>query len=86
MKSQTIGADTFDVEVVQIDAHGIWVFVLKREYFLPHRQFPWFKPATVEEVLDVRLLHGGHLHWPRLDVDLSLDSLSDPAGYPLIYH
>ena len=27
--------------------------------------------------------HGEHLHWPTLDVDLSLDSLKHPEAYPL---
>jgi hypothetical protein len=40
----------------------------------------------VRDVLDVRLLHGRHLHWPKLDVDLALDSLKNLTHYPLVYH
>jgi len=32
----------------------------------------------------VRLLHNNLLHWPRLDVDLCLESLSRPEAFPLI--
>jgi len=37
------------------------------------------------EILDVQLLHGSHLHWPALDVDLCVESLDRPDAYPLTY-
>jgi len=71
------------VEVTSISAHGIWLWVQEREYFLPHEDFPWFEKARVR---DVQLLHGHHLFWPKLDVDLELESLTKLAEYPLVYH
>ncbi|MCG2661363.1 MAG: DUF2442 domain-containing protein, partial [Kiritimatiellae bacterium] len=65
---------------------GFWLLVEDREYFLPYEDFPWFRNATLDQILDVHLLHGDHLHWPALDVDLSLDSLSQPEAFPLIYN
>jgi len=56
-----------------------------KEYFLPHEAFPWFRNATVDQILDVQLLHGDPLHWPALDVDLCFDSLAQPEAFPLIY-
>jgi hypothetical protein len=85
MKSQELGADTSDVEIVNIDAHGVWVYLKGTEYFLPYTEYPWFKDAKVADILDVHLLHENHMHWPALDVDLSVESLRDPAAYPLIY-
>jgi len=85
MKSQQLGANISDVEVVNIDSHGVWVYVKGAEYFLPYTDYPWFKDAKVADILDVRLLHEDHLHWPKLDVDLSMKSLRDPDAYPLIY-
>jgi len=73
------------VEVTNIDRFGFWLLVEDREYFLPYADFPWFRNATLDQILDVQLLHGDHLHWPALDVDLSLDSLSQPEAFPLIY-
>jgi hypothetical protein len=35
--------------------------------------------------LNVQLLHGDHLVWSDLDVDLDLDSLQSPESFPLIY-
>jgi hypothetical protein len=34
--------------------------------------------AKKKEVLNVQLLHGYHLYWPELDVDLEIDSLENP--------
>ena len=85
MRSQEPGASTSDVEVANIDKHGVWLFVNGAEYFLPYTDYPWFKDAKVADILDVQLLHQEHLHWPALDVDLSVESLRRPDGYPLLY-
>ncbi len=84
MKSSTLGTDTSLAEVTNVDTHGIWVLVRDKEHFLPHENFPWFRKAKVEDILNVELLHGVHLHWPTLDIDLSLDSLENPGKYPLV--
>jgi len=31
----------------------------------------------------VQLLHGYHLYWPELDVDLEIDNLENPEKYSL---
>ena len=85
MTSSTLGASTFQVEVSNIDQHGFWLLVADKEYFLPYADFPWFRRATVDQILNVELLHEDHLHWPALDVDLSVRSLRDPDAYPLVY-
>lgn len=85
MKSTKRGRGTITAEVVHISSHGLWVHVAEQEYFLPFSEYPWFKEARVAEILNVRLLHGHHLRWPDLDVDLDLDSLKNPEQYPLIY-
>jgi len=71
--------------VTNISRHGVWLFVRDREFFLSYEDYPWFRDAKVSDVLKVELLHGTHLHWPGLDVDLELDSLEEPESYPLIY-
>jgi hypothetical protein len=85
MTSSSLGASTLQPEVANIDRFGIWLLVDDREYFLPYVKFPWFQAARVEEILNVQLLQGDHLHWPELDVDLHLDSISKPEAFPLIY-
>src|SRR3989338_8462030 len=56
-----------------------------KEYFLPYKDYPWFKKAKVAELNNVKFLFGNHLHWSDLDVDLELKSLKQPEKYPLIY-
>ena len=85
MKSQKLGASTSDVEITGVDTHGVWLLVNGAEYFLGYKDYPWFKEAKVADIVNVQLLHDSHLHWPSLDVDLSLSSLKNPEGFPLLY-
>lgn len=85
MTLKTHGQNTSEVEVSHIDIHGFWLCVEDKEYFLSYNDFPWFKEAKVKEILNVKLLHGYHLYWPELDVDLEVDSLDNPQHYPLKY-
>jgi hypothetical protein len=85
MKSTKPGKNTSAVEVSNISAHGFWLLLEDREYFLPFEDHPWFKEAKISQILHVVLHHKHHLHWPDLDVDLELESLAAPEKYPLIY-
>jgi hypothetical protein len=66
-----------------VSSHGFWVLAAGREYFLDYENHPWFRDARVGELMEVELLHGHHLRWPALDVDLELESLAAPEKYPL---
>lgn len=85
MKLKQRGKSISKVEVLNISPHGIWIYVKGKEYFLPHKEYPWFKDATIKDIYIVQLLHNSHLHWPKLDVDLEVDSLENPERYPLIF-
>ena len=87
MKSESTGATTLDkiTEVTNISAHGIWLFHEAKEYFLPYSEFPWFKNAKVQHILNVKTPSSTHFYWPDLDVDLHLGSISNTDKYPLIY-
>ena len=84
MTSKPLGKSTSEVEIQNISKHGIWIWVKGEEFFLSQDKFPWFKNATVDQISNVELLHGMHLHWPDLDVDLELDSIKHPEKYPLV--
>jgi hypothetical protein len=86
MKSSAVGRSTSQAEITNVSGHGVWLLVNSREYFLPFELYPWFRNARVHELLDVVLLHGSHLHWPKLDVDLEIESLDNTESYPLVYH
>jgi len=85
MKSFALGKGTSHVEIQEISKHGIWIYVMGREYFLSYKDNPWFKEAKVSEICNVQFLDGLHLHWPDLDVDLEVEALEYPEKYPLTY-
>ncbi len=85
MKPKNRGKNISKVDVLNISSFGIWVMVKAKEYFLPDKDFPWFKDATLAQIQDVELHHGFHLFWPDLDIDLDLDSLNNLEKYSLIY-
>lgn len=77
------GTSTSHVEVTNISRHGFWILVGGRELFLPFDDFPWFRDSTVEGILNVEFSEPEHLHWPVLDVDLTLESIEHPERFPL---
>ncbi|MBI2849595.1 MAG: DUF2442 domain-containing protein [Chloroflexi bacterium] len=82
MKSSKRGED-ISVSVENITPFGIWLFANKKEYFLSYQDYPYFRERTLNEIQKVQLLHGYHLYWPELDVDLEIDNLENPEKYPL---
>lgn len=83
-KSASRGKNTSLVEVGNVSAHGFWLIIESRELFLPFDEFPWFKEASIGQLLNVTLPLPGHLHWPDLDVDLAVESIEHPERYPLV--
>jgi hypothetical protein len=71
------------VSVENITPFGIWIFVKEKEYFLSYKDYPYFKNQSLSSIQNVQLLHGYHLFWPELDVDLEIDNLENPQKYSL---
>jgi len=84
MKSKKLGKNISNAEVLSISPFGLWILVLEKEYFLPYKDFPWFKDASVHDVLAISLEHDTNLRWKKLDIDLELSSLNSLEKYPLI--
>lgn len=84
MRSAQRGRSTSPVEVTHISEHGVWVLADGQELFMPFEQFPWFRHATIDAVMNVELAGPGHLYWPDLDVDLALESIEHPERFPLV--
>lgn len=78
------GATTSRVEVTNVSRHGLWILRDGRELFLSFEDFPWFESAVVKAVLNVEEPHPGHLYWPDLDLDLSVESIESPEKFPLV--
>ncbi|MFC1498038.1 DUF2442 domain-containing protein [Verrucomicrobiota bacterium] len=85
MNSQTLGMSTSVLEVTHIDTKGLWLFVDNKEHYMPFDQFPWFSDASVKQISNVEKQSQDHLHWPDLDIDLTLDMIDHPENYPLKY-
>lgn len=79
-----LGVATLEAEVTHISAHGFWVLLGKEELPVPYAQFPWFRKATVEQIVSVERPTENHLYWPQLDIDLSIESLRSPDAFPLV--
>ena len=85
MKSQQHGVNASEVEVTNISAHGFWLWLAGRELFVPFSEFPWFADVSIAKITRVEWLSEDHLHWPDLDVDLSVRSIEHPEEFPLKY-
>ncbi len=69
--------------VENITPFGVWMLINRKEYFLPYSEFPYFENMSLRSIFKVKFLHGFHLYWPELDVDLIVDNLDHPEKYPL---
>jgi hypothetical protein len=83
MSSKPLGKSTSEVEVTNINKHGIWLLAGDREMFMPYEDFPWFKDVPVRKILNVEEPSPGHFYWPDLDVDLGVESIEHPDRFPL---
>ncbi len=83
-KAGMITSTNHKAEITNISLHGIWLFHNQKEYFLPYSDFPWFKEAKVQHILNLEIPSENHFYWPDLDIDLNLDSITNPEDYPLI--
>jgi hypothetical protein len=70
--------------VTNVSPHGFWLFVGDQELFVPFKDFPWFKDASIQQISRVELPRAHHLYWPELDIDLAVESLMHPERYPLV--
>lgn len=72
------------VDVLMINDRGLMLSVMGQDYFLSYNRVPWMRDATINEVLDVRMSGQNAVEWPKLDVDLEVESLKHPERYPLL--
>ncbi|CAN5184440.1 DUF2442 domain-containing protein [soil metagenome] len=72
-------------EIQNISNHGIWVLVNEQDLFMSFDDFPWFLKARLNEIYNLKLFHGHHLHWPDLDIDIDIETLKHLESYPLKY-
>jgi Protein of unknown function (DUF2442) len=78
------GSVTLEAEVTNVSRHGFWLLLGDEELAVPFAEFPWFKSATIEQLSEVLRPTLNHLYWPQLDVDLAVESIRQPAAFPLV--
>jgi hypothetical protein len=77
------GTTTFSAEVTNVSGDCVCMLIDDEELTLPYSEFPWFKAATILQVLNVLRPTPDHLYWPDLDIDLSVESIRHPEMFPL---
>ena len=56
------GPITLAVEVTHISKNGFWLLLGDEELLVPFDQFPWFKKATLEQIMAVQWPTPDHLY------------------------
>ena len=84
MKSAQREKSTSAVEVTNVSGNGFWLLLDREELFVAFKHFPWFRDASIGQILNVDRPAAHHLYWPDLDVDLAVESLTKPERYPLV--
>jgi hypothetical protein len=83
MTSVAPGSIISVVEVTHVSRDGFWILLQNEELFVPFVEFPWFRDASIGQLMNVEWPQSNHLYWPDLDVDLSVESIRNPADFPL---
>lgn len=78
------GTITSVAEVTHVSKHGFWLLLDGEELLVPFAEFPWFKRATIGQLMHVEWPSQNHLYWPELDIDLSVESIRHPEVFPLV--
>jgi len=72
-------------EVTNIESFGFWILIEGKEFFVPFKDYPIFKQATIQQLLNMKVISPTQLHWPDLDADIEVEALEQPEHYPLIW-
>jgi hypothetical protein len=84
IKSAARGKNILKVEVTNVSKHGFWLLLCDEEFFVSFKEFPWFADSPISILTHVELPQPHHLYWPELDIDLNVESIRNPAAFPLV--
>ena len=51
---------------------------------MSYDDFPWFRNAASKEINNLSEIRRGHLYWPDLDVDLTIQAIKRSGRFPLV--
>lgn len=78
MKSAALGRHISEAEVTNISKHGFWLLLANEELFVAFKDFPWFKDASIAEIVRVE--------WPQTAISTGRISTwisqSNPSNAP----
>ncbi|NBO66741.1 MAG: DUF2442 domain-containing protein [Acidobacteria bacterium] len=77
------GTTILAAEVTNVSGHCVRMLIVDEELALPYSEFPWFKAAAIQQILNVLRPTSDHVYWPDLDIDLSVESIRHPENFPL---
>jgi hypothetical protein len=83
-KSGLPGSSTSRAEVKSVTRDGFSLALEGEELFVRFADFPWFKDVPAGKLGHVEFPHPGHLYWPELDIDITIESIRTPEKFPLV--
>ncbi len=78
------GTNISAAEVAHVSINISGCVLAMKSFLVPFSEFPWFRQATIEQLTTIEWPSPDHLHWPLLDVDLSVESIRHPENFPLV--
>jgi len=85
MDSSQSGIYTSEYSVTNISDLGFWILAGNKEYFIPFKEYPGFRDASVNQILRFNFIPPSQLRWEALDIDIELQALSQPESFPLVF-
>lgn len=85
MISSKHGTDTLEYEITNIERFGIWLLADDREYYIKFEDYPAFKKASIDQILNIKRISPTQFSWPDIDEDIELEALEHPEKYILRY-
>lgn len=79
MRSAPRGKSTSTVEVTNVSVNGLWLLLDGDELFLAFTQFPWFRDASIGQLVNVERPAVHHLYWPTNNSVHDQRSRTSPA-------
>ena len=83
--SSMSGTNILDSSITNIEKFGFWMLLSDKEYFISYKDYPKFKNATIEQIFDFNLPSPNQICWSKLDIDIEIEALENPAHFTLIY-
>lgn len=79
------GTNTLEYEITNIERFGIWLLADNKEYYIKFEDYPAFKKASIDQILNIQRISPTQFRWPDIDEDIELEALEHPEKYILRY-